>query len=83
MPRLVFIDESPIEAKFVKRAYWAPREERHLAELPFGGWKLQPLIADQRCHVVVVSWIVGRAMNRQIFKICVQTQLARPRRNTT
>ena len=55
---------------------WAPRGERYRAEAPFGGWKTQTFIAGLRCHGLVAPWIVDRAMNRHIFDVYVETQLA-------
>lgn len=76
MPRLIFIDETSINTKLIKRTGWAPRGERYLAEAPFGRWKTQTFIAGLRCHGLVAPWIVDRAMNRHIFEIYVETQLA-------
>src|SRR5210317_1137270 len=76
LPRLVFIDETSTNTKLVKRTGWAPRGERYRAEAPFGGWKTQTFIAGLRCHGLVAPWIVDRAMNRHIFDVYVETQLA-------
>ena len=76
LPRLVFIDETSTNTKLVKRTGWAPLGQRCQAEAPFGGWKTQTFIAGLRCHGLVAPWIIDRAMNRQIFEIYVETQLA-------
>ena len=72
----MFIDETSTNTKLVKRTGWAPRGERYKAEAPFGNWKTQTFIAGLRCHGLVAPWIVDKAMNRQIFEIYVETQLA-------
>ena len=76
LPRLVFIDETATNTKLTKRTGWAPRGERYRTYAPFGSWKTQTFIAGLRCHGLVAPWIVNRPMNRRIFEIYVETQLA-------
>ena len=76
LPRLVFIDETSTNTKLTKQTGWAPKGQRYRAEAPFGGWKTQTFIAGLRCHGLVAPWIIDRAMNRHIFDVYVETQLA-------
>jgi len=76
LPRLVFIDETSTSTKLTKRTGWAPRGERYRSPAPFGAWKTQTFIAGLRCHGLTAPWIVNAPMNRQIFEIYVETQLA-------
>jgi len=76
LPRLVFIDETSTSTKLTKRTGWAPRGERSRSHAPFGAWKTQTFIAGLRCHGLTAPWIVNAPMNRQIFEIYVETQLA-------
>ena len=76
LPRLVFIDETSTSTKLTKRTGWAPRGERYRSHAPFGTWKTQTFIAGLRCHGLTAPWIVNAPMNRQIFEIYVETQLA-------
>ena len=69
----MFIDETSTNTKLTG---WEPRGERYWDEAPFGNWKTQTFIAGLRCHGLVAPWIVDRAMNRHIFEIYVETQLA-------
>ena len=55
---------------------WAPRGQRYRTHAPFGTWKTQTFIAGLRCHGLMAPWIVNGPMNKQIFEIYVETQLA-------
>lgn len=72
----MFIDETSTNTKLTKRTGWSPRGERYTSHAPFGTWKTQTFIAGLRCHALTAPWIVNAPMNRQIFEIYVQTQLA-------
>lgn len=76
LPRLVFIDETSTNTKLTKRTGWAPRGQRYKTHAPFGSWKTQTFIAALRCHGLTAPWIINAPMNRQIFEIYVETQLA-------
>ncbi len=76
LPRLVFIDETSTNTKLTKRTGWAPRGERYCTYAPFGSWKTQTFIAGLRCYGLTAPWIVNAPMNRRIFEIYVETQLA-------
>lgn len=72
----MFIDETSTNTKLTKRTGWSPRGERLRTYAPFGAWRTQTFIAALRCHGLTAPWIVDRPMNRQIFEIYVETQLA-------
>jgi len=72
----VFIDETSTNTKLTKRTGWSPRGERYTSHAPFGAWTTQTFIAGLRCHALTAPWIVNAPMNRQIFEIYVETQLA-------
>ena len=72
----MFIDETSTNTKLSKRNGWAPRGERYYASAPFGSWKTQTFIAGLRCHGLTAPWIVNAPMNKRIFEVYVETQLA-------
>ena len=76
LPRLVFIDETSTNTKLTKRTGWSRRGERLRTYAPFGAWRTQTFIAALRCHGLTAPWIIDRPMNRQIFEIYVENQLA-------
>lgn len=76
LPRLVFLDESSTNTKLTKRTGWAPRGQRYRSHAPFGAWKTQTFIAGLRCHGLTAPWIVNRPMNRRLFEVYIETQLA-------
>jgi len=76
LERLVFIDETSTNTKLTKRTGWAPVGERLVDHIPFGHWKTQTFIAGLRCHGLTAPWVIDRPMNKQLFDIYVETQLA-------
>lgn len=76
LPRLVFIDETSTNTKLTKRTGWAPKGQRYKTHAPFGSWKTQTFIAGLRCHSLIAPWIVNAPMNKRIFEVYVETQLA-------
>lgn len=72
----MFIDETSTNTKLTKRTGWAPQGERYRTYAPFGAWKTQTFIAGLRCHGLTAPWIVNAPMNKHIFEIYVETQLA-------
>jgi hypothetical protein len=44
--------------------------------LPFGRWQTQTFIAGLTCDALIAPWVIGGAMDRVAFDICVETQLA-------
>jgi len=43
---------------------------------PLYTWKTQTFIVALRCHSLTAPWIVDTPMNKQIFEIYIETQLA-------
>jgi transposase len=76
LARLIFIDETSTSTKLVKQTGWAPVGERLVDHVPFGHWKTQTFIAGLRCHGLVAPWVINRPMNRQLFDLYIETQLA-------
>jgi transposase len=76
LPRLVFLDETSTNTKLTKRCGWAPKGERYHSHAPFGTWKTQTFIAALRCYELTAPWIVNAPMNKHIFEVYVETQLA-------
>ncbi len=76
LARLVFIDETSTNTKLTKRTGWAPKGERYKTHAPFGSWQTQTFIAALRCHELTAPWIINAPMNKQLFEVYVETQLA-------
>ena len=76
LARLIFIDETSTNTKLTKRSGWAPKGRRYRSHAPFGSWKSQTFIAGLRSHGLVAPWIVSAPMNRCIFDVWIETQLA-------
>jgi len=74
--RLVFLDETSTNTKLTKRTGWAPLGERLYDHSPFGHWQTQTFIAALRCHGLTAPWIINAPMNKKIFNLYVETQLA-------
>ena len=62
--------------KLTKRTGWAPKGERYNTHAPFGSWQTQTFIAALRCHELTAPWIINAPMNKQLFEVYVETQLA-------
>jgi transposase len=74
--RLVFLDETGTSTKMTRLRGRCPKGQRLYARAPFGQWKVQTFIAGLRSHGLIAPFVVDRPMNRQIFEIYVETQLA-------
>jgi transposase len=74
--QLVFIDETSTNTKMVRLRGRCPRGRRLKAKAPFGHWKTQTFIAGLRCYGLTAPFVVDQPMNRRIFEIYVETQLA-------
>lgn len=73
---MVFIDETSTNTKMVRLRGRCPRGRRLKAKAPFGHWKTQTFIAGLRCYGLTAPFVVDQPMNRRIFEIYVETQLA-------
>jgi transposase len=74
--RLVFVDETSTNTKLYKQTGWAPVGERLRDQAPFGHWQSQTFIAGLRSHSLTAPWIIDAPMNKQIFGLYIETQLA-------
>lgn len=74
--RLVFVDETATTTKLTRLRGRARRHLRLTARAPFGHWRTQTLVAALRCDGLTAPWLIDRPMNRQMFELYVETQLA-------
>jgi transposase len=74
--RLVFVDETATTTKMTRLRGRARRDQRLAARARFGHWQTQTFIAALRCDGLTAPWIVDRPMNRAMFELYVETQLA-------
>jgi transposase len=74
--RLVFLDETATTTKMTRRRGRARRHQRLIARAPFGHWRTQTFIAALRCDGLTAPWIIEGPINRQMFDLYVETQLA-------
>lgn len=74
--RLVFIDETGTNTKMTRLRGRCPRGQRLRAKAPFGHWLTQTFIAGLRCEGLTAPFVVNEPMNRAIFDVYVETQLA-------
>lgn len=74
--RLVFIDETGTNTKMTRPRGRCLKGQRLRSKAPFGHWKTQTFIAGLRCHGLTAPFVVDKPMNRRIFDIYVETQLA-------
>lgn len=74
--RLVFVDETATTTKMTRLRGRARRHRRLEARAPFGHWQTQTFVAALRCDGLTAPWIIDRPMNREMFDLWVETQLA-------
>ena len=74
--RLVFLDETGTTTRLARLRGRAPRGQRLRASVPFGHWKTETFIAGLRQDGLVAPFVIDRPMNRKIFELYVETQLA-------
>ena len=46
------------------------------SKAPFGHWGTQTFVAGLRCDGLIAPWVIDAPMNRAIFEVYVETQLA-------
>ena len=73
---LVFIDETSTNTKMVRLRGRCPRSQRLKAYAPFGHWKTQTFIAGLRCDALTAPFVIDGPINRELFELYVETQLA-------
>ena len=74
--RLAFIDETSLKTNMIKTTGWAPRGERLIDHAPHGHWNTQTFIAALRHDRLDAPWILKGAMDREMFDLYIETQLA-------
>jgi hypothetical protein len=74
--RLVFLDETGTTTKMTRLRGRARVGARLKAKAPFGHWGTQTFIAGLRCDGLTAPWVVDKPMNRAIFEVYIETQLA-------
>jgi transposase len=74
--RVVFVDETSVNTKMVRRYGRSPRGERLHADAPFGHWGTQTFIAGLRCSELTAPWVIDKAIDRASFDLWIETQLA-------
>jgi transposase len=76
LTRIGFIDETSIKTNMAKTTGWAPRGERLIDHAPFGHWQTQTFIAALRHDRLDAPWVIDGPINRDLFDLYVETQLA-------
>ena len=74
--RLVFVDETATTTKMTRLRGRARKGTRLPGRAPFGHWHTQTFIAALRADGLTAPWIIDQPMNREIFNMWVETQLA-------
>ena len=76
LTRIGFIDETSVKTNMAKTTGWAPRGQRLIDRAPFGSWQTQTLIAALRHDRLDAPWVIDGPINRDLFDLCIETQLA-------
>ena len=76
LTRISFIDETSVKAKMAGTTGWSQCRARLLDHALFGHWQTQTFIATLRHDRLDAPWVIGGAMNREFFDLCIETQLA-------
>jgi transposase len=74
--RLVFIDETGTTTKLTRLRGRSRRGQRLKMKAPFGHWGTQTFIAALRHDGLSAPWVIDAPMNRHLFEVYVETQLA-------
>jgi transposase len=74
--RLVFIDETGTTTKMTRLRGRSLKGHRLRSKAPFGHWKTQTFVAGLRSDGLTAPFVVDQPMNRRIFELYVETQLA-------
>jgi hypothetical protein len=74
--RLVFIDETGTTTKMTRLRGRGLKGHRLRSKPPFGHWKTQTFVAGLRSDGLTAPFVVDQPMNRRIFEVYVETQLA-------
>ena len=76
LTRIGFIDETSLKTNMAKTTGWSPKGARLVDHAPFGHWNTQTFIAALRHDRLDAPWVIDGAMNRELFELYVETQLA-------
>jgi transposase len=74
-PRLVFLDETAVTTKMVRRYGRAPLGERLIAKVPHGHWKTLTVIAALRCDCLTAPYVIDGALDGPSFLAYVEQVL--------
>jgi transposase len=74
--RLIFIDETGTTTKMTRLRGRSMRGKRLNGKAPFGHWGTQTFVAGLKCDGLIAPWVIDAPMNRAIFEVYVETQLA-------
>jgi transposase len=74
--RLVFIDETWIKTNMAPLRGWGPRGQRLAAKVPHGHWKTLTFVAALRHDRVDAPFVIDGPINRDLFTLYVETELA-------
>ena len=59
-----------------KQTGWSPVGERLIDYVPHARWQTQTFVAGLRNNELVAPWVIDRPMNKQLFEVYIETQLA-------
>ena len=74
--RLVFLDETFVNTKMVRRRGRSPKGTRLRAAAPFGHWGTHTFIAGLRCHGLSAPWVIDGPITSKASEAYIETQLA-------
>lgn len=74
--RLIFVDETGTTTKMTRLRGRSLKGERLNSKAPFGHWGTQTFVAGLKCDGLIAPWVIDAPMNRAIFDVYVETQLA-------
>jgi len=65
-----------LKTNMAKTTGWSAKGARLIDHAPFGHWNTQTFIAALRHDRLDAPWVIDGAMNREMFELYVETQLA-------
>lgn len=74
--RLVFLDETGTTTKLTRLRGRCLKGQRLRSKAPFGHWLTQTFIAGLRCDGLTAPFVVNAPMNRRIFEVYAEKELA-------
>jgi hypothetical protein len=76
LTRIGFVDETSLKTNMAKTTGWSPCGARLIDHAPFGHWNTQTFIAALRHDRPDAPRVIGGPINREVFDLYVETQLA-------